>query len=884
LPGNNLSRDDAAHRARLICPPRASAGSTAPEHERAAPSGEPPVLQTVVELDLTPEACDDADHFLSATTLRFGCTEPGASSFFDLDCDRVRSLVLNGTELDPASVREADKFTIANLQADNELRVVAECRYMHTGEGLHRFVDPVDNRVYLYTQFETADAHRVYACFDQPDLKTTFELSVVAPADWHVVTVTAPDVAPEGLDDEPTTSRTARWHFPQSKPMSTYVTAIVAGPYHVESHSHSGRGGEIPLRVFCRRSLAEYLDADEIFTVTKQGFSFFEELFERPYPFGKYDQLFVPEFNAGAMENAGAVTFLEDYVFRSRVTDTSYEARASTILHEMAHMWFGDLVTMRWWDDLWLNESFATYMANLAQVEATRWTQAWTTFANEEKTWACRQDQLSTTHPIAADIVDIEAVETNFDGITYAKGAAVLKQLVAWVGREPFFAGLRNYFDAHAWKNSTLQDLLGALEAASGRDLSAWSKEWLESAGINTLRPGIESDADGIITSFAVLQEAPPEHPTLRSHRLAVGLYSRTDGKLVRERVVELDVVGARTEIPELVGVRRPELILVNDQDLAYAKIRLDEISLATVTESIGDIVDSLPRALCWAAAWDMTRDAEMAARDYLRMVIHLLDTETDIGVLQSVLRQARLAAERWADPAYRSTGLDMLASAAHAHLQNSESGSDHQLAFLRAFAASADSERHLDVVSAIFAGNTEVPGLPLDTDLRWSLLARLAAHGRVGAADIDAELARDNTAAGRRHAATARAAMPTVEAKEDAWRRVIESADTHNAEISSIIGGFQQASQLQLLKPYVERYFAAIGDVWQNRTGDTARTIAEGLFPFLVIEQSTIDRIDDYLNTRKPAAGLHRILLEHRDALARALRARMRDIAANTH
>ena len=868
MPGNNLSRDDAAQRARLLRPP-------------ADPASDLPALRTVVELDLTRQASDEPGLFLSTTRVWFGCTEPGAQSFIDLDCAAVRSLRLNGVELDPSRYREADRISLPELQEENELEVVAECRYMHTGEGLHRFVDPVDNRVYLYTQFETADAHRVFACFDQPDLKTTFELSVVAPADWHVVGVTAPDVAPHQLDDDPATTATARWHFPASKPLSTYVTAIVAGPYHVEHDAHQGRAGEIPLRIFCRRSLAEYLDADEIFAVTKQGFGFFEALFERAYPFGKYDQLFVPEFNAGAMENAGAVTFLEDYIFRSRVTDTSYEGRAGTILHEMAHMWFGDLVTMRWWDDLWLNESFATYMANLAQVEATRWTDAWTTFANEEKTWACRQDQLSTTHPIAADIVDIEAVETNFDGITYAKGASVLKQLVAWVGREPFFAGLRNYFEAHAWGNSTLQDLLTALEASSGRDLSAWSKEWLESAGINTLRPEIETDDDGVITSFAVLQEAPPEHPTLRSHRLAIGLYGRTGRELSCQTSIELDVVGARTEIPELVGIRQPELVLVNDKDLAYSKIRLDERSLATVTESIGDVAASLPRALCWTAAWDMTRDAEMAARDYLRMVLHLIDAETDIGVLQSVLRQARLAIERWADPAFRDTGLDMLAAAAHAHVQSAEPGSDQQLAFVRAFAASANTAQHLDALSSIFAGDTVVPGLALDTDLRWNLLTRLAAHGRAGDADVDAEVARDDTAAGRRHAASVRAAMPTAEAKERAWRLVVEQADAHNAEISSTIGGFQQANQLELMRPYLDRYFDDIAGVWESRTGDTARTIAEGLFPFMLIETATIDRIDDYLRRAKPPAGLHRILTEHRDALVRALRARDRDIAA---
>ncbi|HEY0870016.1 MAG TPA: aminopeptidase N, partial [Acidothermaceae bacterium] len=699
MPGNNLSRDEAADRARLIGP---ASGASHP----GSPDQPVPSLQTKVLLDLTAGAAKPG-HFVSTSTIRFSCNEPGAATFVDLVADEIRSITLNGQSIEPATNRDADHIKLKNLQAENELEIVAECRYMHTGEGLHRFTDPVDGRVYLYTQFETADAHRVYACFDQPDLKTTFELDVIAPADWQVVSVTAPDLAPQQLEESPDTAASAHWHFPATPPISTYITSVIAGSYHVVRDVHRGLAAEIPLGIFCRKSLAPYLDADDIFLVTKQGFGFFEELFQRPYPFGKYDQLFVPEFNAGAMENAGSVTFLEDYVFRSRVTDTAYESRAGTILHEMAHMWFGDLVTMRWWDDLWLNESFATYMANLATVEATRWPDAWTTFANEEKTWACRQDQLSTTHPIAADIVDIEAVETNFDGITYAKGAAVLKQLVAWVGHEPFFNGLRDYFDLHAWGNSTLHDLLRSLERASGRDLSAWSKEWLESAGINTLRPEVETDAEGLIISFAVLQEAPAEHPTLRSHRLAVGCYERTPSGLSRTRRIELDVVGARTEVSELVGTRQPDLVLVNDDDLAYAKIRLDERSLLTVTEAIGELTASLPRALCWAAAWDMTRDAEMAARDYLRLVIHLLDTETDIGVLQSVLRQARLAVQRWSDPGFRDTGLDALAAACHAHLRHAEPGSDYQLALVRALSACANSPVYVDIIASVLAGET---------------------------------------------------------------------------------------------------------------------------------------------------------------------------------
>jgi aminopeptidase N len=874
--GSNLSRDEAEDRARLIAP---APGTGSPE------LGIPDTVSTVVRLDLTASATGDPDRFLSSTTIRFGCTEPGSDTFIDLVAEQIRELRLNGTEVDPQTAFDGWRISLTGLAEQNQVDVVAECSYMHTGEGLHRFVDPVDGRTYLYSQFETADAHRVYACFDQPDIKTTFELDVLAPSDWVVVGTTAPDISPQVIEATPDlgAASTSRWHFPTSAPVSTYITAIVAGPYHVVHDQHVTRAGEVPLGLFCRQSLADYLDADEIFDVTKKGFDLYEELFDQPYPFGKYDQLFVPEFNAGAMENAGAVTFLEDYLFRSRVTDSAFESRASTILHELAHMWFGDLVTMRWWDDLWLNESFATYMSTLALAEATRWTQAWTTFANDDKTWALRQDQLSTTHPIAADIPDIEAVETNFDGITYAKGAAVLKQLVAWVGREEFFTGLRSYFRTHAWGNSTLQDLLSALEQSSGRDLSAWSKEWLESAGVATLRARIEADADGTITSFAVVQEAPPENPTLRSHRLAIGCYNRTPDGLVRVDRIELDVVGARTEIPELVGRRRPDLVLVNDDDLAYAKVRLDDHSLVTITEAIAELRGALPRALCWSAAWDMTRDAEMAARDYLRMVIHLLDSETDIGVLQSLLRQARLAIEQWADRAYRETGLDALAAAAHSHLEAAEPGSDQQLAFLRSFAAAAQSSSHLDTLVALLAGETELPGLPLDTDLRWLLVARLAANGRLGAAQIEDELGRDDTAAGRRHAAAARAGLPTEQAKEQAWQLVVERDDVHNAEQNAIMAGFQQPNQLDLLRPYRARYFEMIAGIWETRTGDTARAITQGFFPFFLIEQETVDLVDDYIASQHPSAGLKRLLQESRDGLKRALRARARDAAASS-
>src|ERR1700678_1634588 len=550
-----------------------------------------------VDLDLT--AGDTT--FGSVSVIRFGCGAPGSATFVNLTAPAVREITLNGEPVG-LDAFDGDQITVEPLAADNVLRISAECAYSRSGEGLHRFTDPADGRVYLYSDLETFDAHRVYACFDQPDMKASYELTVQAPQDWHVVSNMAPDT--DG--GVPAGDGIRRLHFPPTPLMSTYITHVSAGPWHIVRSAHDG----IPLGNFCRQSLARYLDPDEIFEVTRQGFDFYHQAFGIKYPFGKYDQLFVPEFKEGAMENAGAVTFLEDYVFRSRVTDFSREMRGETILHEMAHMWFGDLVTMRWWDDLWLNESFATWAGTAAQAEATRWTQAWTTFTTAWKAWAYKQDQLPSTHPIAADIPDIHAVEVNFDGITYAKGAAVLKQLVAYVGRENFLAGVRKYFAAHSYGNATLADLLSALEDVSGRDLATWSREWLETAGVNTLRPAYTVDSTGRFTSFSVVQEAVPSHPVLRSHRIAIGLYSLTEGELTQTSVIETDVSGAATEVPTLIGHARPDLVLVNDDDLTYAKIRLDEHSLRTAVGSIGSFTSSLPAALVWAARSGQCRDA----------------------------------------------------------------------------------------------------------------------------------------------------------------------------------------------------------------------------------------------------------------------------------
>ncbi|MET8976185.1 aminopeptidase N [Streptomyces sp. NPDC004539] len=853
MPGTNLTREEAQQRAKLL---------TVDSYE--------------IDLDLS--GAQEGGTYRSVTTVRFDVTEGGAESFIDLVAPAVSEVTLNGDALDPAEVFADSRIALPGLLAGpNVLRVVADCAYTNTGEGLHRFVDPVDQQAYLYTQFEVPDARRVFASFEQPDLKATFRFTVKAPTGWTVISNSP---TPEPKDDV--------WEFAPTPRISTYITALIVGPYHSVHSVYEKDGQSVPLGIYCRPSLAEFLDSDAIFEVTRQGFDWFQEKFDYAYPFEKYDQLFVPEFNAGAMENAGAVTIRDQYVFRSKVTDAAYETRAETILHELAHMWFGDLVTMEWWNDLWLNESFATYTSIACQAYApnSRWPHSWTTFANSMKTWAYRQDQLPSTHPIMAEINDLDDVLVNFDGITYAKGASVLKQLVAYVGMDAFFQGVQAYFKAHAFGNTRLSDLLGALEETSGRDLKSWSKAWLETAGINILRPEISVDSDGVVTSFAVRQEAPAlpagakGSPTLRPHRIAVGLYELDDetGKLVRDERIELDIDGESTAVPALVGKRRPSVILLNDDDLSYAKVRLDAESLAFVTEHLGDFESSLPRALCWASAWDMTRDAELATSDYLSLVLSGIGKESDIGVVQSLQRQVKLALELYAAPAKRPSLLTRWTEATLEHLRAAAPGSDHQLAWARAFAATARTESELALLEGLLDGSATVDGLAVDTELRWAFVQRLAAVGRFDEAEIDAEYARDKTAAGERHALTARASRPTPAAKAAAWSSVIESSDLPNALQEAVIGGFVQTDQRELLAPYSEKYFSVVKGIWESRSHEIAQQVAVGLYPSIQVSQATLDATDTWLSTADPNAALRRLVSESRSGVERALRAQAAD------
>ncbi|MER5277832.1 aminopeptidase N [Streptomyces sp. NPDC002809] len=861
MPGENLSRDEARERAELLTVD----GYDVVLDVRSAIGGP----------DGEGEQTSGPRTFRSVTTIRFRSARAGATTFADLIAPSVNAVTLDGTALDPAAVFDGVRVTLADLpEGEHVLVVDAQCAYSRTGEGMHRFVDPEDGEVYLYTQYEPADSRRVFANFEQPDLKAPFRFQVTAPAKWTVWSNGAEESREGGV-----------WRFAETKPISTYITAVVAGPYHYVTDSYSrtfddGTTLDIPLGAMCRKGLARHFDADDVFLITKQGLDFFHDNFDYPYPFGKYDQAFVPEYNLGAMENPGCVTFREEYIFRGKVTRAAYESRANVILHEMAHMWFGDLVTMQWWDDLWLKESFADFMGVFAMVESTRFQDGWITFANNRKSWAYRADQLPSTHPITADIRDLEDAKLNFDGITYAKGASVLKQLVAYVGRDAFLEGARRYFKKHAYGNTQLGDLLSVLAETSGRDMTSWSRSWLQTAGVNSLTPVATYDAADRITELAVLQEAAESHPELRPHRVAVGLYRRTpDGALVRYARAEADVAGPRTVITELAGAERPELVLVNDDDLTYCKVRFDEVSLATLRTHLGDITDPLARALCWSALWNLTRDGLMPARDFVSLVLAFSGRETDIGVLQMLHAWTRTALVHYAAPAWREEGGRALAEGALRELRLAAPGSEHQLAWARFFAAVAASDTDLQLLSGLLAGTARIDGLDVDQELRWAFLEPLASHSAADEAAIGAELARDDTASGKRHQVRCLASRPSAAVKAQAWAGVVESDALSNALVEATIAGFEQSSQRELLAPYASTYFEVIERVWAERSIQIGMAVVKGLFPALQDDPATLEATDTWLTAHADAApALRRLVLEARDDLARGLRAQACD------
>ncbi len=855
MPGENLTRVEAQERQSLVS-----------------------VTSYDVELDVT----TGPDTFRSTTTVVFDAT-PGSATFIDALTAKVHAITLNGIELD-AAIADGARIPLAGLTASNTLVVDAYFAYTNTGEGLHRFVDPVDGEVYLYSQFEVPDSRRVFAVFEQPDLKAAFTFTVTAPDTWVVVS-NSPTPTPETRDGKNV------FAFEPTPRISSYITAIVAGPYEsVHSELASSSGRVIPLGVYARKSLMQYLDADYIFDITRRGFAYYEEKFGYPYPFAKYDQLFVPEFNAGAMENAGAVTFTETYVFRSKVTDAIRERRVVTILHELAHMWFGDLVTMKWWNDLWLNESFAEWASTIATAEATEWTEAWATFQAMEKSWAYKQDQLPSTHPIVADIRDLEDVQVNFDGITYAKGGSVLKQLAAWVGVEAFFAGVGAYFRKHEYGNTELSDLLRELEITSGRELTSWSKLWLETAGVNTLKPVVSVDDDGTITRFEITQTAIDEQPTIRPHRLAIGFYDIADGagntgvagdlspKVVRTHRVELDIAAdASTTVEQLVGLKRPALILLNDDDLAYAKIRMDDASWEFAIDNLADIEDPLARALVWGAAWDATRDAEVASSDYVDLVLGNIATETESTTMRLSLTQLTQVARLYVAPEKRAATIERVGDALWELASSAAAGSDAQFQFVKFFANIPSTPAHAATLRGLLDGTVTLDGLEIDTDLRWEVLEGLVLLGEAGEAEIIAQFDDDMTANGQQAAARARATGD----KKAALDAALTDATIPNVVLRASGMGYHHVNSPTALEPLVAPYFEALDRIWKERSYKIAEYVILGFYPAPLASRQLVDATNAWLDAHPDIPALRRLVIENLAGVERALRAQQRDRSA---
>ncbi|GAA1242232.1 aminopeptidase N [Microbacterium phyllosphaerae] len=814
--------------------------------ETAARSAAISVRSIRVELDLTGAPERARTGFPTVTTLEFSSTVE--STWLDFIGESVERVIVNGAEQEV--VHDGARIAVHGLVDANIVRVEAVGAYSRSGEGLHRFHDPVDDRTYLYTQYEPADSRRVMACFEQPDIKASYTFVIDAPAGWEVLSNQSAAAVDVGVGVQ-------RVEFAPTLPISSYITSIAAGPYARVDGDWRRDEQHIALGVLVRQSLAQYLESHEILDVTRQGLDFFTDAFDYPYPWGKYDQIFVPEYNLGAMENPGLVTFTEAYLSRGAATDAQRAARANTILHEMAHMWFGDLVTMKWWDDLWLKESFADYMGSHASAVATRFHDAWVKFAANRKAWAYQQDQLPTTHPIVADITDLEAAKLNFDGITYAKGAAVLKQLVAFVGDDAFFEGARRYFAANAFGNTTLDDFLVELSAVSGRDMSAWSRAWLQTTGVSTLE--VETDAEGA----TVLVQSDP-----RPHRLRVGFYDRVEGRVIRREQMAIDIHDERTPV----DLPDADLVLLNDDDLTYAKVRLDEASLATVQDSLSAVEDPLARAVIWSSLWNATRDGELPATRYTSIVRAHAPRESNIGLLAGVLANALFAIRHYvADDVTRDEQRRWVETAWSA-LHAADAGSDAQLSWARALAAaSAFDDARAGDLRAILDGDAP-EGLIVDPDLRWQLLTALVTTGHAGTDEIAGEQHRDDTGSGRTATRRALASRPDEAVRAEAWAAAWGDESLSNDHLDAVIAGVRAGGRRDLIAGFDEQYFARIGDAWAGRSIELARRLVVGLFP----ATPSLALVDAWIaeNGSAPAA-LRRVVVEQRDHLARDLRVR---------
>lgn len=827
-----------------------------------------------VHVDLT-HASSDFETYPVATTVRFTASE-GASTFIDYIHQSVESVKLNGVSLPVDEVVEGSRITLPGLQAENTLTIKGRSYFSRSGEGLHRYIDPADGKVYLYTQYEPADCRRVFPNFEQPDLKAVFNFRITAPKSW----VVSSNAELDREIDDPSDSSISKRVFKSTAPISTYITAIVAGEYFTAFDTYTPasavNSGPIPLVAYCRQSLKEHFDYQNIFAVTKQGLDFFQDLFDYAYPYPKYEQAFVPEYNLGAMENPGLVTFTEGYIFVSGADESQLEGRANVICHEMSHMWFGDLVTMKWWNDLWLKESFADFMGHLGAAEANGYKDAWVTFANSRKAWAYRQDQLPTTHPIVADIPHLEAARQNFDGITYAKGASALKQLVAYVGFDQFIEAARVYFKRFEWGNTTLDDFLGVLDEVSDRDVRTWAEAWLQTSGLSELSCKRVTGADGSV-QLVVRQQLPVGVPAGlgRPHLLKIALFVSEGGRLVPTGVVSADIPVGQCEVvvglteQEQALVAAADVVLLNAEDLTYAKVALAEADgLEFALSQVSSVEDALSRGLLWGSLWNMVRDGKLASRRFVLAVGQAAAAEPSATLLSNIVDQAQAAISLYTPAGARGELWDALYAALSEALAGAKEGSDEQLILVRALlSVSAHSQLGLEFAQDLARGASgqvegfisDAPGMSYNQTLGWKALGALAVQDAVTRQELDEARSFRPSATAERGYAFATAALPVAAAKQAAWNLVTEDMGLSNELLSATAAGFQHGPE-ELRTGYRDAFFELLAPTWAARTGGMATRVIRGLYPAVELAEGTA-------GTHPVVRATERWLAEHTDA-----------------
>jgi aminopeptidase N len=793
-----------------------------------------------IDIDLTGLVEDTV--FRAESTVRFRCRTPGASTFVDCAAEVVTA-TLNGQPL-PAADVTGDRIRLDDLATENVLVVESAQRSTDLGTGVHRSVDPSDGEVYVWTTFEPDDARRAWACFDQPDLKAPFAFTVVAPSGWTVLSSSGDAEVADG-------DGVWHWTFPDTPALSTYVPVVNAGPFHEIRTERDG----YDLGLYARRSLASFLqrDADELFDLTAAGLAFFGDRFAMPFPQRRYDQVFVPDLG-GAMENWGCITWSDAYVYRADPSPAERELRALVLLHEMAHMWFGDLVTMRWWDDLWLNEAFAEWACYWATTSATQFGDAWASFLAGAKLEGYRADRAPTTHAIRQPARDVAEATAGFDAITYVKGAAVLKQLVAYVGEEAFLSGLRSYFRKYEYANAELADLMGELAHASGRDLDGWTVGWLDTAGTDSLALEPADDAGLVLRSTGPAGHEP------RPHRLRIGAYERRDGELVLRESISVEATGAVTEVPPVDG--SPYLLLVNDEDLTFANVRPDADSLTRLLESAGELPTSTGRAVAVVTAWNLLATGDISAADVVRCVTGVLATESADTVVEPFLGLAVRAAERWSPDSTRD---QLLTTIAETCLTLAEQTGPRRQVALRSLARTATTDAQL-------AALREQVGD--DVDLGWRTLVRLASLGQYDRAEIDALEARDPDPDSWIRALAVESARPSSEAKETAWQALVDNQRVPMGSVHVVSSAFWQASQAELLAPFAERYLSVLPEV--SRAGMIqAIAVAQAMFPWYGVDAGFVDRAVAAAADEALSPIVSARVLEGADQLRRILAAR---------